>query len=109
VQIAKLSAGLDAVVTCRTALAWSYVEAYYMDSDSAIASHLFSHIQGNLELYTNHLQDMLNTALDSVTTELAAGCKPSELVREVASYTHTILKFLDRVNKALTQKGLLAV
>jgi hypothetical protein len=30
-------------------------------------------------------------------------------VREVASYTHTILKFLDRVNKALTQKGLLAV
>ncbi len=49
-----LEAGLRAIADCRTALAYSYVEAYFCSSQAAAL--LFTHAQSQLEEFTDMLQ-----------------------------------------------------
>ncbi len=53
-QAFSLQSGLRAIVDCRTALAYSYVEAYFCESASAAL--LFTHAQSQLEEFTDILQ-----------------------------------------------------
>lgn len=53
-MVLVLEDALAAVADCRTALAWSYVEGYYITNDTKRT--LFNHMQSELEKHTDHLQ-----------------------------------------------------
>ena len=96
-NMTTMSDSLQAVTHCRKALAWSYVEGYYIEER---LRDLFNHVQSQLEQYTDHLQEMLGDS--SNLTD--AGCPTADVnayLGDVKRYTGVIQSFLTKICSAM--------
>ena len=97
---------MAAVVECRTALAYSYVEGYYITN--ATKRELFNHIQSQLENYTDQLQELLEVRSRDVVASTDTGLAVVEYLRDVNNYTNVIKGYLGKICDAMRGDLLLA-
>lgn len=93
-SVVYLNDALEAVVQCRRALAWSYVEGYFIEEAKR---PLFNHIQSELERFTDHLQEMLERRSREVMAASRSGTDVAAYLRDVNSYAKVIREHLARI------------
>jgi len=86
-----LSEATEQLINNRRVLQFSYVMGYYLDKSKPAEKNLFEYLQEDLEKHTNHLSELYEQTLESIT-DYHAFMKWKE---EVTNYTRVTKKFLE--------------